>query len=186
MAINQFNITLIPRQPVLDKFGKLPTKLFIDHDARQKHMDTKDFDAEIDFQDDLTINWWQESQAKYADIEPYISSVLRPIEWSKNIDDFKSYGDKKDNDLSISLTDKIHIDEFDCRINVAQLDKDFITHVLALAKRLDCLIIDKKGNLFEPTLESLIENIKDSNAFKCISNPSDFFDKLSSVQIKPE
>jgi hypothetical protein len=115
MAINQFNITLIPRQPIVDKYGSVPTKLFVDHIARQKHFDN-DFEAEFDFEDDLTVNWWRHNKIKFADIEPNVTLLLRPIEWTEKYDDFKSYGDNNDNDISISLTDKINIDEFDCRI----------------------------------------------------------------------
>ncbi|MBI3133815.1 MAG: hypothetical protein HYZ14_03985 [Bacteroidetes bacterium] len=185
MAINQFNITLIPRQPIVDKYGSVPTQLFVDHAARQKHFD-KDFEAEFDFEDDLTVNWWRHNKIKFTDIEPNVSSMLRPIEWTEKYDDIKSYGDKNDNDISISLADKIYIDEFDCRINVVLLDKNFINLILNLAKQLDCLFIDKQDRLFEPTIENLIDSIKTSNAFKFASNPSDFFDKFSSGQIKPE
>lgn len=186
MAINQFNITFIPRQAVLDRFKELPNKLFIDHDVRQKQLESNDFDVEFDFQDDLTIDWWQDAQTKFSDIEPLISSVLQPIDWTKEYEDFISYGDSNENDVSISLTEKIYIDEFNCRINVAQLDSNFITLILNLANRLDCLIIDRKGNLLLPTFENLIERIKESNAYKFTSNPSDFLNKLSSGEIKPE
>ena len=36
MAINQFIITLVPRQAFVGKYGSVPTKLFVDHTARQK------------------------------------------------------------------------------------------------------------------------------------------------------
>lgn len=185
MAINQFNITLIPRQPIVDKFGSVPTQLFVDHAARKKHFG-KSFGAEFDFEDDLTINWWQNCKIKYTDIEPIVSSILSPIKWTEEFYDSKSYGDKNDNDIFIGLADKIYIDEFDCRINVAQLDKNFINLILDLAKELDCLIIDKRDRLFDPTIENLMESIKQSNAFKFVSNPSNFFDKLSTGHIKPE
>jgi len=154
MAINQFNIILIPKQPIVSKYGSVPTQLFVNHAARQNHFETKDFE------DDLTINWWQHYKIKFIDIQPKITSLLKPIEWSRNFDDFKSYGDNNDNDISISLADKIHIDEFSCRINIIQLDMNFINLILNIATQLDCLILDKKDNLFEPNNENLIESIK--------------------------
>jgi hypothetical protein len=186
MAINQYNISLIPRQSIIEKYGELPTQLFIDHDAWQRHFDTKDFDSEYDFEDAQTINWWRDRNVVFKDIELYIDSFTKPIEWSKNSTDSKSYGDNSTNDFFIGLTNEIHIDEFSCRIDVSNLDQNFINHILVLTKRLDCLLMDKKGNLFEPTFEKLVENIRKSNSFKFVSNPLDFFDKLSSGEIKPE
>ena len=186
MAIHQFSISLIPRQPILNKFDEMPTKLFIDHEGRQKYIYTKDFDSEVDFKDDLTENWWKDLEVRVIDIEPYIASFSKQIEWSKDSKNFKSYGDNNDNDLFIGLVDHEYIDELACRINVAHLDQNFISHIFSLAKRLDCVIVDKKGNLFEPIYEKLIESIEDSNAYKFSSNPSSFLNKPSSGQINPE
>ena len=186
MAINQYNISLIPRQSIINKYGELPSQLFINHEAWKRHLETKEFDSEYDFEDAQTINWWKNREAIFKDIESYINSFTKPIEWSKNYTDYKSYGDDKSNDFYIGLTDELHIDEFSCRIDVSKLDQSFINHILIITKRLDCLLMDKKGNLFEPTFDKLVENIRLSNSFKFVSNPLDFFDKLASGDIKPE
>jgi hypothetical protein len=51
--------------------------------------------------------------------------------------------------------------------------------VLKIERELDCLLLDRQGNLFQPTLENLADNIKKSNSFKFVINPSDFLTKLS-------
>lgn len=189
MAIYQYNISLLPRQPILEKFGEVPSKLFIDHEARQEFLDnTTDFNAPFDFEDDLTINWWKDSRVRFSDIQNYIASFSEPIEWTKDFDDLKSYKDNNDNDndLSIDIPDKEYIEDFSFRINVARLSTDFIGHIIAIASNLNCLIVDKQGNLFEPTYQNMADNIRLSNAFKFCSNPHVFFDMLSSGQIKPE
>jgi hypothetical protein len=185
MAIYQFNIDFIPRQSVVDKYGQIPTHLFIDHAAHEKHWQ-KDLDSDYDFEDALTIRWWDNTKNKFTDIEPIIDSFTKPIEWSKKYADTRSYGDNDTNDIIFALTAEGYIEEFGCRIDLRELDKNFIENVFNIARRLDCLLMDKKGNLFEPSLDKLIENIKLSNSFKFVSNPADFLDKFSKGQIKPE
>jgi hypothetical protein len=185
MAIYQFNIDFIPRQSIVDKYRQVPAHLFIDHDAHEKHWQ-KDIESEYDFEDALTIRWWDKAKSKFTDIEPLIDSFVKPIEWSKNHADTRSYGNNESNDIFISLTTDGYIDEFGCRIDLRELDKNFIENIFVIAKQLDCLLMDRKGTLFEPTFKKLIENIKQSNSFKFVSNPTDFLDKLSTGQIKPE
>ncbi len=189
MAIYQYNISLLPRQPIIDKFGKVPSKLFIDHEARQEFLaNTTDFDAAFNFQDDLTIDWWKDRRVRFKDIQTYIFSFSKPIEWTKDFEDLKSYMDNEDsdNDLSIDIFDNEYIQEFSFRINVARLSPAFIGHIITIANNLDCVIVDRHGNLFEPTYQHIADSIKSSNAFRFCTNPKDFFDKLSTGEIKPE
>lgn len=174
MAIYQYHIELIPRQSIIRKSGKIPKSIVIDHDS------SKDMDGAV------TENWWDERQILFADIEPYIDSFAKPVEWLKDSKDLKSYGDTATNDFTIGLKDFMYIEELDCRIDLRELNLNFINHVLEIAQKLDCLLFDKKGNLFEPTLPELIENIKQSNSFMFVTSPFDFLDKLSTGQIKPE
>jgi hypothetical protein len=186
MAIHQHDISLIPKQSIVDRFGKIPSKLFIDHESRINHVDTKNFDDEISFQDDLTINYWKNHRLKFSDIESYIDASFKLIEWTKESEDFKSFGDYNDNDMSVSFNADNFISGIDFRINVANLNNDVLSNVLILTRYLDCLLVDKQGNLFEPSEDNLIRSINKSNAFKFNSNPKDFLDKLSSGEIKPE
>jgi hypothetical protein len=64
------------------------------------------------------------------------------------------------------------------RIDLREIDKSFIDNVLTIVKDLDCLLLDRHGNLFEPKPEILSDNLKKSNAFKLVTNPTDFFNKL--------
>ena len=185
MAIYQYNIDFFPRQSIVDKFGQIPTHLFIDHDAHEKHWE-KDLDADYDFEDALTIRWWEKVNSKFTDIEPLIDAFTKPIEWSKKYTDSRSYGDNDTNDIYFALTTEGFIDEFSCRIDLRSLDKRFIENLFKIALRLDCLIMDRKGNLFEPTFDKFVENVRLSNSFKFVNNPTDFLDKLASGEIKPE
>jgi hypothetical protein len=185
MAIYQYNIDFLPRQSIVDKYGQIPQHLFIDHVAHEKHWD-KPSDSEFDFEDALTIRWWDNVNSKFSDIEPLMNVFTKPIDRSGVHSDTKRYGDDQTSDIFISLTAESFINEFSCRIDLRVIDKAFIENLFIVAKRLDCLLMDRKGNLFEPTFDKLIENIKQSNSFKFVSNPTDFLDKLSTGQIKPE
>jgi hypothetical protein len=64
------------------------------------------------------------------------------------------------------------------RIDLREIDRSFIDNVLTIVKELNCVLLDRQGNLFEPTPENLSDNTKKSNAFKFVTNPTDFLDKL--------
>ena len=186
MAIYQYKIDLIPRQSIVDKYGDIPNNLLIDHEAWERHLNKENIENDFDFEDALTIPWWKERKVLFNEIENFIDSITKLIEWSKDYTDSKSYGNNDTNDFSIGLTDEGYIGDFGVRFDLRELDKKFIENIFVLAKKIDCLLIDRKGNLFEPTFDKLVENIEQSNSFKFVSNPTDFFDKLSSAQIKPE
>ena len=186
MAIYQYNIEFIPRKSILDKYGEIPNRLYIDHDALKDHLEKDNLESNYDFDDAFTIRWWEERKILFSEIEPTIISFEKPVEWLKDSADLRRYGNEATNDLTFVLTEDGLIEDFGCRINISILDKNFIDNIFTLAKQIDCLLIDRKGNLFEPTYDKLFENIKQSNSFKFVSNPTDFFDKLSSGQIKPE
>jgi hypothetical protein len=186
LAIYQYHITLIPRQSLVDKFGTIPNKLTIDNAAWTKHWDKADINADYDFEDAMNILWWIDRQIPFKTIEPFIDSFTKLVDWSKNSTDYKSYGDNDTNDFSIGLTNDDCIEDFGCRLDLRELDRSFIDNILSLAKQLDCLLMDKQGNLFEPTFDKLVDSIKQSNSFKFVSNPTDFLDKLSNGLIQPE
>lgn len=185
MAIYQYNIDFIPQQAVIDRHGQIPTQLFIDNDAHGKQWE-KDDESDYEFEDALSIRWWDKVRAKFSDVESFIDSFTTPIEWSKNQTDSRSYGNNDTNDMYFSLTPDGFIEEFGCRIDLHDFDRNFIDNVLTLAKRLDCLLMDRKGNLLKPDIDKLVVNIKTPNSFMFVSNSTDFLDKLSSGQIKPE
>ena len=185
MAIYQFNIVLIPRQSIVDKYGEIPTKLFIDHQAWERYW-KKEGINNYDFEDSLTIAWWKKRNILFTNREPFINNFTKQVEWTRDSTDSKTYGDSETNDFNIGLTTEGFIEDFSCRIDLRKLDTNFIGNIFILSQHLECLLLDKKGNLFEPTFDKLIENFKQSNSFNFVANPSDFFDKLSIGQIKQE
>ncbi len=167
MAIYQYNIELIPRQSIIEEFRLIPNEIIIT--------------------DESIINlWWRERKLPYYKIETNIYSFSKQIEWSKNSNDLKQFGDNESNDISIELTKDSIIERFSCRFDLRELNRQYINNIFNLAIQLDCLIADIKGNLFEPTMSNLLDNIKLSNSLLFVTNPNEFFNQLTSGQIKPE
>jgi hypothetical protein len=167
MAIYQYHLTVIPRQTILRHWDAIPVKV-------QVH-DNPAFDED----DLINVKWWDQDQVDFETIERRILDFLDKVEWTENFESGGDYGNNETNDLSITKSDLGHLDEFTFRIDLREIDKNFIDNVLKIVRELDCLLLDRQGNLFQPTLENLADNIKKSNSFKFVINPSDFLTKLS-------
>ena len=184
MAIYQYHFTLIPRQSIIDKFGNIPTQLFIDLETRKTNK--KKVNLENNFDEELIKHWWKAQKILFEKFESFIDSFAKEIEWTKKFSNCKSYGDEDSNDFAIFLDKEGYIEEFTGRVDLRKLDIFFITNLLALAKQMHCLILDTNGNLFEPFIDNLNEQIKLSSAFKFVEDPRGFLHAFSNRRIKPE
>jgi hypothetical protein len=100
------------------------------------------------------------------------------VEWTKRSETVKDFGDNETNDISIAKGEAGLLEEMSFRIDLREINRSFIDNVLTIVNDLDCVLLDRQGNLFEPKVDSLSDNIKKSNAFKFVTNPTDFLDKL--------
>lgn len=167
MAIYQYHLTVIPRQSILQHWDIIPTKIEIDNNPA------------FDEDDLINVRWWNKEQIKFEAIEQMISKFLGQVEWTKKSSDFKTFGDNETNDITIVRADCGQLlEELSFRIDLRKIDRVFIDNMFAIVKDLDCLLLDRQGNLFEPSNENLADNVKKSNAFKFVTNPIDFLDKL--------
>jgi hypothetical protein len=166
MAIYQYHLTVIPRQSILRHWDIIPVKVQVHNNLA------------FDEDDLINVKWWDKQQIDFGTFEKRILTFADKVEWTKEFKDGGSYGDNETNDISIYMDDTGHLDEFSFRIDLREVDKEFINNVLTVAKDLDTLLLDRQGNLFDPTHENLADNIKNSNAFKFVTNPADFLNKL--------
>ncbi len=166
MAIYQYHLTVIPRQSILRHWDIVPVKV-------QVH-DNPAFDED----DLINVKWWNKEQVDFGTIEKRILSFANKVEWTKKFADGGDYGDNDTSDISIHMDETGHLDEFSFRIDLRDIDKGFSNNVLTIAKNLNTILLDRQGNLFEPTHENLADNIRTSNAFKFVTNPTDFLNKL--------
>ena len=157
MAIYQYNLLLAPKGPeVLSyEFSKDQEYEFWDHD------------------------FWKASH-EYSEVMLELESYLPLIEWSKNTTDIRNLGDDDKNDVSISLINDTFIEHFHVRIDLREIDQEFIDFIIKIALKLDCYLIDRKGSSFSPTIEELKESISQSDAFKFVSGPKRFLGDFGS------
>jgi hypothetical protein len=173
MAIYQYHLTVIPKQSILRHWETIPVKV-------QVH-DNPVFDED----DLINVKWWRKEQVDFGIIEKKILSFADKVEWAKKFDNGGDYGNNDTNDISIAKSELAYLNEFSFRVDLREIDKNFIENVLTIVRDLNCLLLDRQGNLFQPTHENLADNIKSSNAFKFVANPTDFLDKLGK-EIKME
>ena len=180
MAIWQFDIYFIPRQSLLDKYGHVPAQLEINKDAWSGYFENFDLENEPDFEDALTIQWWSNLNLDARDLLQTLQSFGELQEWTANTNGLRSFGDTETNDISVCfdhVTNKVK--ELSCRLDLRQIDKGFIKKALSLAIQFDCLLMDRQGRLYEPTIEDLIDKIHLSNANRFVEDPGLFLDDLS-------
>ena len=166
MATYQYHLTFIPRQSILRHWDNVPIKI-------QVH-DNPLFDED----DLINVKWWNKETVDFNVIEKRILNFADQVEWTKLYKDQKTFGDNETNDIDIGRNERGQFDGMSCRIDLSNMDWSFVDQVINIAKDLDCLLLDRQGNLFEPTRESLIENSRKSNAFKFVTNPTDFLNGL--------
>ena len=167
MAIWQFNIYFIPRQTLLDKYGQLPT--------------------ELEFEDALTIHWWLNLNLDTNKILPLLHQFGDMQEWTSRTEGLRSFGDTKANDISICYDNKTDkVEEISCRLDLRSIDKHFVDKVFSIARQFDCLLMDVKGRLFQPSVAELADSIQLSNAKRFVTDPRQFLDDLSKGRVSPE
>ena len=158
-------MTVIPRQTILQHWNPIPGKV--------QYRDNPKFGTDL-----INVNWWDKLNADFDDIEKRIKTFADQVEWTNGNQGMRTFGDNDTNDITISKTDLGQFEGMSFRIDLREIDKGFIDNILTVTKELDCLLLDSQGNLFEPTIKALVHNIKTSNAFKFVSNPTDFFNRF--------
>ncbi len=160
MAIWQFNIYILPRQTLLDRYGQVIT--------------------ELDYEEALTIHWWLNLNLDTNEILPLLQHFGDLQEWTSRTEGLRSFGDTESNEISICYDNKTDkVEELSCRLDLRQIDKNFIYKVFSIATQFDCLLMDSKGRLFQPTAAALAESIQLSNAKRFVTDPRQFLDDLS-------
>ena len=187
MAIWQFHIYLIPKKSLLNKYGQVPTRLAMDKEAWRDYIQNADLDTEPDFEDALTIHWWLDLNINFDDILPLLKTFGNIQSWTQNADGLRNFGNTETNDISVCFDNRTKIvEEISCRLDLRQLDKDFIDKVLSLATQFECLLMDRQGRLYQPSVEALFDTIKLSNANRFVGDPKQFLNDLSKGIVTPE
>jgi len=187
MAAYQFQLHVIPRKGIFEKFGYIPDWLEINYEQRQLRYQLKRedlLDESDQFEDALTQNWWASTDMQPIEITHRIDKL---VGGRRDGDDtcifWKRYTfGEVDNDASMDInpeTGKIEALQF--RADLREDDLKFLKAMIALAHAYDWVLMDYKGNLVAPTMPAVAKLIKESYAYKFLSDPLVFLDEL-----KPE
>ena len=187
MAIWQFHIYFIPKKSLLNKYGQVPTQLLMDKENWNDYFQNSDLDKEPEFEDALTIHWWLDLNINLDNFLPLLKIFGDIQSWTQNSDGLRSFGDTDTNDISVCFNDSTNlVEEVSCSLDLRQLDKGFIDKVLSLATQFDCLLMDKQGRLYQPSIVALFDTIKQSNANRFVGDPEQFLNDLSKGIVTPE
>lgn len=122
---------------------------------------------------------------KTNDIFPILDKLFTR-DW--NGDSFQVWGHPDTNDILVSWNkDTSEIDEdISVRVDLRQLDIEFVQKVINLTKHLGLKLNVGKTETFEPELAEIARILADSNADKFTSDPKKFLDDFEKGIIKPE
>jgi hypothetical protein len=186
VAIWQFYIYFIPRQSLLDKYGHVPTELEMNKDGWENYIEKFNLDEEPDFEDALTVQWWLNLNLDVNELLLLLQQFGELQKWTAQTNGLRSFGDTETNDISVSFDHQTNkVQDLSCRLDLRQIDKSFESELLSLAKRFDCLLMDRQGALYEPTVQKLVDKIELSNANRFVEDPRQFLDDLSKGVVSP-
>lgn len=159
----------------------------MDKEGWNDYFQNADLDTEPEFEDALTISWWLDLNINIDNLLPLLKNFGDIQSWTQNSEGLRSFGDTETNDISVCFDDVTKIiEEVSCRLDLRQLDKTFIDKVLSLATQYDCLLMDRQGRLYQPSITALVDTIKLSNANRFVGDPEQFLNDLSKGIVTPE
>jgi hypothetical protein len=187
MAIWQFDIYFVPRQSLIDKYGHVPTQLEMNKEGWSNYIRNTDLDNKPEFEDALSVQWWLNLNLEVNKLLPILQQFGELQEWTARTDGLRSFGDTETNDISVCFDHHTNkVEELSCRIDLRKIDKTFVSKFLSLATRFDCLLMDRQGRLYAPTIVNLADKISLSNANRFVDDPRQFLEDMSKGIVTPE
>jgi hypothetical protein len=131
-----------------------------------------------------TDSFWKNFDGNISSIISELDNIIPKAGWGDETC-LNWKGNKKkeeDNDACICLNDdKTKIEEFYFRIDLRKASNitNVFQSILSLCEKNNLLLMDLKGNIFKPIIETLIESIKVSNAYTFLTDPVKYLENLS-------
>ena len=134
-----------------------------------------------------TDSFWENFDGDISSIISELDQIIPKANWGdETYLNWKGNGsNEEDNDACICLNDdKTKIKEFQFRIDLRKASNiiNVLQSMLNLCKKNQFVLIDLKGQIFKPEIESIIESLKSSNAIKFITDPILFFENLENKE----
>jgi hypothetical protein len=175
MAAYQFNITIIPKNGLIEKYGFVPDRLFVDLKERQQFqrdkLAKKDID-EADYKDALTQDWWHSTDVSPIEIVHQMDKIVKRADYGTDTwINWKTYIFKEnleiDNDALMHInakTDKI--EQLCFRADLRESNLIFLHKMLILAQLYDWVFVDTaRGFIANPNKEEVGKLIDNYNGF---------------------
>jgi hypothetical protein len=196
MAVWQFNLTVIPAIALIEKYGHIPDKLFIDSEKRQQFFDFKEGDIEneevIEYDNALSDDWWHLVDILPINIVQQMDKIVKRADYGNDFwINWKTYIAEEnleiDNDACLLINENTgKIEELSFRADLREPSLLFLSKMLELARLYDWVFMDKKGFIAKPEKEPVFILIENSNAFRFLQNPQQFLENLSAGKLKIE
>lgn len=168
MAVYQYFLAVIPKNGIIKKYEKIPSKIKISTETGYF-----EFDSEI---------YWNEVKINVEKIINQIDSIIERAKWGneKTSYNWKYYSEILDNDASIYLNESnLKIKEFSFRADLRDENLEFMKSMISLGKENEWLFMDRNGILMNPDFKEIKESVQNSNAFSFIKDPHKFLDNLN-------
>ena len=161
MAIWQYTLIVVPKKSIQD-----------DYECIFKNNKTNYLPS--------TKFLWKNIDIDVSILALEIDKFIGKSSWDKF--NWKDRGENNDNDCSLSTNDdETQIEEFIFRTDLRKESNlsNFLKQMTNLCKKNKLVLINLKGEILEPNIEVILNNIKSSNAISFLSNPIDFLDELN-------
>ncbi len=157
MATWQFNLYLLPRLKIIERYSSVPVQVSAEEYA-------------------AAMDWWN-GVTLPLNYDSMLGSILpKYTSWNK---DAFTWGDEKSDSIAIIFENNAPVEIF-VRLDVSKLEISLLEKIAHFAQQCDCLLLlDESRKLIEPDPLSLNYEIKRSNAYKFVLNPRGFLDELS-------
>lgn len=183
MAVWQFQLVVIPKKGILERFDQIPEVLEVDYEQRKEHFHLKKdglLESEDKFVDALTQDWWNSTKIPAMEIVHQIDKRVRRAPYGNDtFVNWKFNNGQVDNDASMTIhaeTGKIGALRF--RADLREEKLKFLREMIELGAAYDWLLMDIKGNLAHPTIKEVVQLIKLSNSYKFLMDPLQFLTDL--------
>lgn len=120
-------------------------------------------------------NLWMGYKIKSESIDELENTLKRTKSWSEDI---IQLGELSANVIEIFYSQK-NIEDITCRLDLRSIDVKILDVMLRFVDVNNLAIIVEKKVYLEPSRETLLEIIRESNAYKFIKNPQGFLEKHS-------
>lgn len=135
-----------------------------------------------------TNSFWKDFNSDIPSIISELDQIIPKADWGNEtyLNWKGNEQNEEDNDACICLSDdKLKIESFKFRIDLRKVSNitEVLQSILNLCKKNHFILIDLKGEIFQPNLEDIFKSIRASNATKFLNDPIQFFEDLSKKKI---